>query len=655
MATSPAGPIGGIYTVDFGHTVDGAADPVAPFVARGGGSASVMAIPVARGWPARARVLTALTGTPVRHLLYPLAHGVATMPSGDNGYYVVCPAPPGPSLQASLRPWSESELIEQVVKPVAQVLADLQSRGVTHRAIRAANLFQTARSTPVVLGAAWASPPASQQPNWLEPPYSATCLPAGRGDGTIADDVYALGALLLMLTLGANPVDGIPDEVLLCKKLDEGSYAALVGQHRLPGGLAELIRGMLADEPEHRPSPTLLASPAAARARRIAARPIRRAQRAIEIGAQSATTARTLAHALQRAPKEGVAAIRSGAVDNWLRRGLGDATLAVALDEAVRNWESQGGAAEIKADAMLIVHAVSALNPLAPLVWRSLAVWPDGLGAAIDQAAHHAPEQARTLAEIATAHIAEAWAKRRSLGREALASPLDIRDNRTLLAGDRSDGVPLRFLYASNPLAPCESPLVARYWPTRLLDLLLALEAATGSRLPDSQPLIDKHVAACIFARRDERLQADIGRLAGDVPYNDAFKHLELVAMMQAKLSANPLPHLCAWAADAMQSRIQTFRSRSRRTRIAASLATLANAGQLAPIASLLSNEQDHSSDKDGCRDAANRLCEIEQALGELSSAQTLQAEQARRIGLDVASGISAIACLVAIAFAVFA
>jgi hypothetical protein len=48
-------------------------------------------------------------------------------------------------------------------------------------------------------------------------------------------------------------------------------------------------------------------------------------------------------------------------------------------------------------------------------------------------------------------------------------------------------------------------------------------------------------------------------------------------------------------------------------------------------------------------------LYEIEQALGELSSAQTLQAEQARRIGLDVASGISAIASLVAIAFAVFA
>ena len=655
MATSTTGPIGGIYTVDFGHPMEGAADPVTAFVARGGGSTSLMAIPVARGWPARARVLTSLVGTPVRNLLGPLAHGAATMPSGDNGYFVICPAPPGPSLQTSLRPWSESDLIEQIVKPAAQVLADLQSRGVTHRAIRAANLFQTARGTPVVLGAAWSSPPASQQPSWLEPPYSATCLPAGRGDGTIADDVYALGALLLMLSLGANPVEGIPDEVLLCRKLDEGSYAALVGQHRLPGGIAELIRGMLADEPEHRPSPTLLASPAAARARRIAARPIRRAQRAIEIGSQSATTARTLAHALQRAPKEGVAAIRSGAVDNWLRRGLGDATLAVALDDAVRSWEAQGGAADNRADPMLIVHSVSALNPLAPLVWRSLAVWPDGLGAAVDQAAHRSPEHARFLAEIATAHIAEAWAKRRNLGRDALANPLEVRDNRTLLAGDRSDGVPLRYLYASNPLSPCESPLVARYWATRLVDLLLALESATSTRLPDGQPLIDKHIAACIFARRDERLQADIGRLAGDVPYNDAFKHLELVATLQAKLYANPLPHLCSWAVDAMQTRIQTFRSRSRRTRIAASLAALASAGQLAPIASLLSDEHDHASDEDGCKDASNRMYEIEQALGELNSAQTLQADQARRIGLDVAGGLSAIACLLAIAFAVFA
>ena len=654
MATSTAGLIGGLYSVDFGRTLEGAADPVSPFLAQGGGEISLMAIPVARGWPARTRVLSALSGPPIRNLLGPLAHGPAVMPAGDTGYFVVTPAPPGPSLQATLRAWPEAELIEHFVKPAAQVLADLQTRGVTHRGIRPANLFQAARSTPVMLGSAWAAPPASHQPSWLEPPYSATCLPAGRGDGSVADDVYALGAVLLMLTLGFNPVEGLAEEDLLRKKLDEGSFAALTGHHRLPAGMAELIRGMLADEPDHRPSPLLLSTPAAARARRIAARPIRRAPRPLAIGVQAPTTARSLAYALQREPKAGVEAIRSGAVDHWLRRGLGDVAIAVALDEAVRAWDAQGGAADNKADSMLIVYATAALDPLRPLVWRSLAIWPDGLGPALDYAVHHAPEQSRFLAEIATTHVAETWAKRRSAGRDLPAHRIDVRDVRILLAGDRSGGVPLRLLYGSNLLTPCESPLIRSFWATRLVDVLVALEEAAAKRLPDGQSLIDNHVAAFIFARRDERLHVDIGRMTANLLYNDPFAQLELVAALQTKLHANPLPHLCAWAIDAMQPRIKTYRSRTRRTRIAATLAALAGEGQLSPIATLLADDTDQAYDAIGFQKAESRLAEITRALVTLGSNEALQAGQARRIGQDVAGGLGVIASLLALAFAVF-
>ena len=65
---------------------------------------------------------------------------------------------------------------------------------------------------------------------------------------------------------------------IIRRKLEMGTYAALAGDDRLPPIIGDLVRGMLAEDPEHRPTPTLLLDPASARGRRVAARPPRRAQ-----------------------------------------------------------------------------------------------------------------------------------------------------------------------------------------------------------------------------------------------------------------------------------------------------------------------------------------------------------------------------------------
>ena len=467
MAQSPAALIGGVYSIDFTRPMQGAAPPGPAFEAAAPGQASAMAVPVSRGFPARGRALAALAGMQTPNLLWPMAHGPAPTPSGDTGYFVICPAPPGPSLHANLRPWSETELLEHVVKPAAVVLADLHARGVTHRAIRPDNLFQGARGTPVSLGCAWAAPPACHQPGWIEPTYSAACLPAGRGNGTIADDVYALGAVLVLLALGRSPVEGLTDEAVLHQKLEQGSHAALTANHRLPPGIAELVRGMLADDPDHRPSPALLGTPAAARARRIAARPIRRAQRPIEVGACSASTARSLARALQRDPRAAIAMLRNGLVDRWLRRGLGDALAAGQLDEAVRLRDMQANSGDALADPALIANAVAVLDPAAPFVWRSVTLWPDGLGAALDYALHHQPDLAGPIGEIAMLNVAELWASRREVPDDAASRP-EIPDIRSVRADRRPGVAELRLTYSLNPLSPCGSPMLKRFWVTRL-------------------------------------------------------------------------------------------------------------------------------------------------------------------------------------------
>jgi hypothetical protein len=174
------------------------------------------------------------------------------------------------------------------------------------------------------------------------------------GEGSVADDVYALGALMVVLALGVTPLAAFDPAGIVRRKLELGSFAALVGDARLPSAIADLTRGMLAEDPEHRPTPRLLLDPDAARARRIAARPRKRAQSPARIGAWSVWDTRALAHAVADSPEPGVAALRSGAVEAWLRRGLGETALAARVDEAVRTRPP--GELEHRADALLVLR-----------------------------------------------------------------------------------------------------------------------------------------------------------------------------------------------------------------------------------------------------------------------------------------------------------
>ena len=246
-APAAAGLIAGRFSVDFGQSLAGAAGGLPAYAAvdQSDGVGGLMAVQVQPQRPARARAISLLTQGQVEGVLGPVGYGTASLPSGEQGYFIVCQAPPGPSLAERPRPWSESELLECVVRPVAHVLDRLRAIGVTHRAIRPDNLFRGGPGMPVVLGCAWAAPPASTQPALFEPPYAAMCLPCGRGEGSIADDVYALGVTVLVLALGRLPMPGLGDQAVIRRKLDLGSFAALAGEERLPSVVTDLLLGIV--------------------------------------------------------------------------------------------------------------------------------------------------------------------------------------------------------------------------------------------------------------------------------------------------------------------------------------------------------------------------------------------------------------------------
>lgn len=644
--TSPPLLVAERYAVRLAEPLPGFDGGREAYAARESGSDLLLAaIALPRHRPARAKPLSLLSAAAIPDLLAPLAVGGG----GEGRAFLICHAPPGPPLSARREPWSESELIGDVLRPAARVLEALAQRNLTHRGIRPSNLYQTRPGTPAVLGEAWSAPPAALQPALYEPPYVAACHPAARGEGSIADDIYALGVTLLTLALGAPPLAGASDEEIIRLKIEKGSYAALVGEARLPPILADLLRGMLAEDPAHRPAPHVFFDLATARARRVAARPARRAQKPLEFGETRVWDARGLAFYIMRHPEEGARLFQASALDHWLRRSLGDTALAQRLDEFRRAAAAEEGPAH-RREALATLRLTALLDPLAPVPWRGLVFAPDGLGGLIaevlgggKEGGGSGAETARRIEEALDADAIGAWAALRPEADQAAQIRQDAQHLRILHRIRGLGGGLLRLLYTLNPLLPCASPILGRRVVVRLAELLPALEAELAAD-PARPALMDAHLAAFIAAREEGRLGGSLAVFAGEGDGHPLLAALRAFARLQAAFSGPSVPAIASWFARNAEPLLAEWHNRHHRERVRARIAELAPRGELAPILLLFEDRKSRLADAQGLRQAVLEAGRIDAERAALAAQAAARGEEVRERAREAVAGMAALA-----------
>lgn len=81
---------------------------------------------------------------------------------------------------------------------------------------------------------------------------------------------------------------------------------------------------------------------------------------------------RAVARPMAVEPELGLNALRVGGVEQWLRRGPGDAQLATRVEELVRHRNLDASGDDSSSEVSLAMRAIALLDPLAPLCWRGL-------------------------------------------------------------------------------------------------------------------------------------------------------------------------------------------------------------------------------------------------------------------------------------------
>ena len=554
------------------------------------------------------------------------------------------------SPDATIDTWREDRLVRLVIAQLMPLFKELGGRNLTHRSIRADNLFVSGGGQEsVMLGECYSLPPGMAQPSIYEPIDSAMAMPEGRGHGTPADDYYALGVLLLVLLCGGNPVPGMSENELVEAKISKGSYAALVGETRLSLPMVEVLRGLLCDDPEERwrhedlqlwlngrhlsPKQALLPPKAA---------------RLYPFDGEEYNNAAALSYAMGRKWGAAVQEIKSPELERWIRRSLSDDRRAAAVSAANQAAVGVGGGVAGLEDRLL-TRVLIALDQRAPLRYKQVAVRLQGLATAF--AVNYPNEDRRqTFAEIILNKLPQMWIEHQGRLRADIVSYIRAFDLVNLHLVKPRIGYGLeRALYALNPTWPCQSTLLADDYVADLDDLLPALERLAAQGKTERAPM-DWHIGGFISARMKMTPDRAFNELSqSERPEIFNLGVVRLLAEVQEATGAVLLPRLAAWCAALLTPAVNRFRNRTRRQEMTEMLRQLAAHGRLMALIQLIDNPERRRADEEGFRRARVEFAALVEQMTWLRNGGLTKPAVVRAAAREASSIVSGVIAAVAV------
>ncbi len=592
--------------------------------------------------PTRVSVMRILKGLEIPAVLHMVDWGVAEWPLADRKCVIVIYHRPlggrvMDTMASTFKRVPDHQFARAIIKPIADGLVELGLKGIAHRAIRPDNLYyMDEQRTKIVLGDCVTSVAAHDQPVVLETIESGMANPSGRGGGTHADDMYAFGATVLMLAIGRNPLQGVPDAEIIRRKIQTGSYAALVGDERMPVAQIECLRGLLTDDTEQRWAATNIdlwlngkrLTPIQAKAESAAQRPIRFAD-------QEFHSIRPLSYAMYQNWEKAISIISDGTLEIWIRRGHEINELADGIDSAIKSTGAMSmmGGNKGDTDDVIVARVLMLMDPKAPIRFRDFRCFIEGFG----QALAIAMLRKQKLQPFSDFINRELW--RHWLGAQAGKIAADnqqyetvFRDLKNYLKDPNSGAGIERCVYELNEWQPCMSPLIENQYVMEVKGVLPALDASAKNANTKLWP-VDRHVAAFLRARYAKGTGSQIDSMNDPRPDRATIGMLSVLAIVQWRLGPEALYGLAGWVGALMGPVINSYQNRNKRKDLEKEIPKLVRKGNLAELYNYLDNPEERQKDAEGFAWSKAEYAAAEKMIYDFEHGQMDRQESAIKLG----------------------
>ncbi len=597
----------------------------------------------------RVELMNSLRNLKDAAVMRPLAWGPVPMPGSDRPRLAVVFTRPerGPLMApdaTSMTPLATDDASLFILAPAVLTLGYLSQRGMTHRAIRPSNIYWAGSDRDsVMLGDCVTNGPAMGQPAMFETISAAMTPPIGRGEGLTADDFYALGVSLLIITTGECALFGASDAEVIEAKVSRGSYTALMGPGKMPFGMRDVLQGLLADDIEIRWGlPELEQWLLGGRRNPVHQNKNIGVARAFEFEGREYTNCRALAHAFTIHPKAGAKAGANPDFETWLKRNLADEEYADRI-RAITGAGGSSSASSRSLDARQLSRVCAALDSNGPIRYKTLIAKSPALGNVLADAFMRKDKTMISLvSETINAGLATEWyaAQSSQLQMRYERQMMQVKVLQTALNNSGIGHGIERCLYTLSPSFPCFSEVLEGHFVTNVRDLLPVLEeiVSTQGKL---QKLVDRHLAAFIAARGKVNLDrrfAVLEAAKGDVNLI-RLGMLGILATLQHKHGPSQLPFLTDWMAGELEPSINRFSARSTREEIRKRLATAASGGRLTELNSCLNNDKSFRADERAQKKATREFVAAGREIDQLESKEFQDSVQ--ELAWRIATGIS--------------